>query len=1063
MHRTLIHFISTILLITLISHVNGQGINTKFGQNRINPKKTNWEILSYSNVNLFYYQGGEHHAKYAWENYILQHKEVENRLKYSISGDVNIIIYNNLSDYLQGNLEIVNPEFNYAGQTKMINNKMVLYYNGSDFDFTNQIKKEIAKVLVNEMLFGGSLNERLQNSALLELPDWYNIGLAEFIGKGWDTEIDNWAREFFLNENFKKMEDLSYEDRIRAGRSVWYYIKETEGEKAIPDMLFHTKITDNFATSIAFTTGKNLDNFYKTWFAYFKKIYQLEITTKVSVFGTEKIPKKLKKLPNTQFKLSRNGDMAAFVVNDRGKYTIWLHDFNKRQTSKLLSGGHKIVNKGIDYNFPIIDWSNNGNTLGVLVYETGKYILKEYLVSPNGSLKAKNITKGNSQVSQFSYINDFCYSKTNGSYYISGIHLNGLQESSTSDIYLLESDRISQITQDSAIENSLRSTDKNTLLYVSESYGFQKNTIQFPIYEFKSLDISNNTPTVIYTSKGFETIRQPMILSEDYYIILSDKSGIFNSYILPTKKGAKPTKLIALSNYNRNIKFQDISLAGEFGADMLYENGEFHISSYTLADDPMEDTKNIQVKETNFIKEQNLPWTYSPKTKKEEGNTNNIDTILSDSLYYDTKIQTGFKKVDYEIITPRKNIELNKYQFTQSKYKSRFQVDYVITQFDNSILGSYYFPSEIHPEFLTPAIFNGQMKLNISDIVNDYTIDGGFRFNSLFNGGTFFLNGSALKGRIDKKFSFYRRSILIDATEQGQYKRNVSAGGELSLSYPFNENLRLEVAGIIRSDKIIVLSGSQVGGLVDPGINKLYGGLKPKLVYDNTVSSGINNISGQRGNFFIESMQGLNHKSNMLNIGIDLRNYQKVHRNIIFATRAVFNSSFSADKVLYRLGGMENWIEPDMDLDNIDATDYSDYALQSFAGNLRGFSLNQQKGNSYFILNNELRIPIVSYIYRRNISSNFLKNLIVVPFFDLGAAWVGSSPYSLDNPNNTETYNFDIYTIKVRAARNPLLYSTGVGLRAKILGYLIKYDLGIGYKNNEAQGTVHHFSLGVDF
>ena len=58
------------------------------------------------------------------------------------------------------------------------------------------------------MLYGGSLNERLQNAALMIMPDWFNEGLAEYVGKGWDTEIDNWSREFFLNTNFKKMEDL---------------------------------------------------------------------------------------------------------------------------------------------------------------------------------------------------------------------------------------------------------------------------------------------------------------------------------------------------------------------------------------------------------------------------------------------------------------------------------------------------------------------------------------------------------------------------------------------------------------------------------------------------------------------------------------------------------------------------------------------------------------------------------------------------------------------------------------------------------------------------------------
>jgi hypothetical protein len=1059
--KRLFTYIILLFYIGLANVIQGQGINTEFGQNRLNSNKTEWNILSDVDINVLYYKGGKDHAEFAWKQYQLLLTEVQKILRSSISGVTNIVVYNNLSDYLKGNIGIVNPEYNYAGQTKMINNRMVLYYNGGNYDFTKQIKKEIARIIINEMLYGGSLNERLQNAALMVVSDWFIEGLAEYIGKGWDTEIDDWSREFFLNTNFTKMEDLSYEDRIKAGRSVWHYLYSTEGKKVIPDVLFQTRVSDNYEAGIVFATGQALDGFYHKWFAYYKSSYQLEVSRTISAFGKEKVPERLKKLPNTQFKISPNGELAAFVVNDKGKYTIWLHNFSTSKSTKILSGGHKIINKGIDYNLPIIDWKKSDNSLGVLVYDKGYYELVEYQISKSGATLSKNSTNKNSPLARWTYINDFCYSYDGNDIFIS-MNQSFNDNGRGSGIYWLKADKNKPLSFDKEVQiTSLNHTKKHLrpinpeeLIFIEEEYTMGDN---FPKYHVEIVDINTRETKIIFTSQSKETIKQPMVLSKDYYIFLSDRSGIFNSYILP-KENSQNAEPLAISNYNRSILFQDINLNSKIGADMLYENQEYHIISYSLAENPLEDTKGINIKKTFFAKSNS-----SIKKVKKTNAKDSAKTIEeSDIIAYNTKIQTGFEKIDFSELAPEEKLELQDGRFTHGKYNPRFQVDYVTTQFDNSILGSYYSPAELHPKHLVNGIFNSLLKLNISDITNDYTLDGGVRINSFLNGGTVFLNAGILKGRIDKKFHFYRRSLLIE-TEEVVYKRNISSGGEVTLAYPFNETLRLEVSGSMRSDKVIVLSGSSRGGLTNPGTNNLYAGLKSKMVYDNTESKGLNNITGQRGSAFMEKLTGVNGKINILNLGLDIRNYQRIHRNIIFATRGVFNSSIGIDKVLYRLGGMENWVSPSLNESNIENSDYTDYKLQTNANNLRGFSLNEQKGNSYFILNNEIRIPIVSYLYRRNIRSNFLKNIFIVPFFDLGAGWSGNSPWSIENPNNVITYNFDIYTIKVRAARNPILYSTGFGLRSKVLGYLLKYDYGVGYKDNKSQDGVHHFSLGVDF
>ena len=44
-------------------------------------------------------------------------------------------------------------------------------------------------------MYGGDIKDRLQNSALLALPDWYLNGLISYVSSPWDPEIDNRVRD----------------------------------------------------------------------------------------------------------------------------------------------------------------------------------------------------------------------------------------------------------------------------------------------------------------------------------------------------------------------------------------------------------------------------------------------------------------------------------------------------------------------------------------------------------------------------------------------------------------------------------------------------------------------------------------------------------------------------------------------------------------------------------------------------------------------------------------------------------------------------------------------------
>ncbi|MFL5729848.1 MAG: BamA/TamA family outer membrane protein, partial [Cytophagaceae bacterium] len=240
---------------------------------------------------------------------------------------------------------------------------------------------------------------------------------------------------------------------------------------------------------------------------------------------------------------------------------------------------------------------------------------------------------------------------------------------------------------------------------------------------------------------------------------------------------------------------------------------------------------------------------------------------------------------------------------------------------------------------------------------------------------------------------------------------------------------------------------------------------------DNTIVHGLNLIHGTRSKITLEQFDDPKNKEN--NFGkytFDIRNYQKVHRELTFATRISFGGFFGNAKKNFLLGGMDNWLlnssshtghgEP-LSLEK--HQDNSDLLFVRYITNLRGFNYNTQFGSKFFLFNAELRFPIVRYFHKGTIKSNFFKNLQLVTFTDAGSAWSGVSPFKKANSVNTQTITSPPFTATVVNYINPFLIGYGFGVRTLFLGYYMKFDVGWGVVNTYVQKPKAYLTFGYDF
>jgi hypothetical protein len=249
-------------------------------------------------------------------------------------------------------------------------------------------------------------------------------------------------------------------------------------------------------------------------------------------------------------------------------------------------------------------------------------------------------------------------------------------------------------------------------------------------------------------------------------------------------------------------------------------------------------------------------------------------------------------------------------------------------------------------------------------------------------------------------------------------------------------------------------------------------GIKGEFVFDNTLDVALNVKNGTRYKIFGEMIKGMkvNLSENpefklnngfMTVIGADIRHYQRLLKWSVLAGRLATATSFGQEKILYMLGGTDNWMFPQFD-NNISQPEGGEYAYRTIATNARGFKLNARNGNSYAVFNSELRVPVLRYIFPRS-QKNSVRNFQVIGFFDIGTAWQGLNPFNEQSPLNTWEANGNKVSIKVNYFRDPIIFGFGPGIRTLLFGYMVRLDYAWGVETRVVQKPRLHFSIGMDF
>ncbi len=1168
---------------------DGQTTQTEFGKNRVQFHQDFAEWSQYESRNFITYWYGEGRligqAVVQMAEYDFY--EIQGILEHRMNDKIEIIVYKDITDLKQSNIGSEEAFVNTGGQTKIVGNKMFVFFNGDHNDLRRQIREGVASVYLNAMLFGSNLQEIVQNAVMMNLPEWFKEGLISYVGNEWNTTLDDQLRDMFLSGKYEDFEDMAEANPELAGHSLWYFIGQQYGQSTVSNLLYLTRINRSIESGFLYVLG---NTYYKTtgdWYKSFKARYDGEAKEFLKPMGKEIAIKNRRKLPISQLKISPDGQRIAYVTNEIGRQRVWLQELNSGERKLIFKTGSRNPIQATDYNYPLLAWNPNNMELGV-IYEK-RDVIK--LLRYNVQSKERTLDVMPNQFQRvysmdFGSPNDLVLSAAvRGQsdlfvYYL----LNRQSQRLTTDIWDDLDACFTQIRgQRGILFASNRPDSLNTLVALDSVLPIQHFDIFY--LNLDSIGFRSTGELVQITHTPYADERDPVTIDSTWFSFITDETGLFNrktgfledyihhyvnvirykdgnivrlhadSLITNVLDSAALAQVDSVweeaiikqravnhfsSNYDRNIVEQSKARrAGRF-AEMQQREGHYHVFVGETNPDEMAATKLtiFQRKRVQVVQEKPTPKIEPPKqntldkvddkpidtsnfpSEKQDTGKIDIDNYLFQSEFDDEEVPirtspapkqptTDPGEIAAEIVQPLVYLPVipnetaakpKLQEFRSSRiipYRLKFRTDYVTTQLDNGVLfdglNSYAgVPQDFG--YPPPGIL---LKANFKDLFEDYEFEGGVRVPTSFNGAEYFLTFHNKKKRLDKRINtYYRRLRFSDDPIQPQsgitlpspplpspfpaspvlsdspYKfENRIFLTQYQVRYPLDVFTSLRGTATFRMDNANYLA-SDAASLLADAVRTQRIGLKGEYVFDNTLDVALNVKNGTRYKVFAEILKGLRvnlgenpefklNNGFMTILGADVRHYQRLLKWSVLAGRFAAATSFGQEKILYMLGGTDNWMFPQFD-NNISLPDGENFAYRTVATNARGFKMNARNGNSYAMFNSELRIPVLRYIFPRS-QSNFVRNFQVLGFFDIGTAWQGLNPFNEQSPLNTYEVFGNNVSIKVNYFRDPLIFGFGPGIRTLLFGYMVRLDYAWGVETRVIQEPRLYFSIGMDF
>ncbi len=1047
------------------------GNQMKFGKNIRVYNQFDWNFYRAQNYDIYYYKRGSSNAQYILYELPKQIKKLNNFFDVKFQKRIKVIYFNNLTDLKQSNLNSRDEkDFNRSGTMQIHQEKIFIYGTGSRRDLLMQLQESLVKLYLGYISEGDDFLSNAQSSySVSSLPNWFTQGLARFVSQRQIFQIKQMLRDATVYEYLDEFNTYSSTLPDVIGYSLINFLQQNYGKRVMQEVIYYSAVFKNIKRGLENVLQMPYEDIIENWGNYYKKKYA-HITE-------NKLPNLVTTSEGEQYihqiSMSDDKEHIAYTINELGAYKVYVQNIKTADRQEIISGGYNI-SRNQDISYPIISWHPQSKVLAIVLEKRGDIYMIMY------DLETKQIEEKSLTI--FDKVIGLSYSQDGKKIVITAVK-NGF-----SDVYVYHIQRggVEKITQDSYDEN-------HAVFYADDKYIlFSSNRDNDTITFSKEYNLGKQYYDVyLYDYQNKKDVLERVTYSDDKDEIMSQNitNDIF-SYLERNDEGKNLINIVkrdsVIAYIDTVIHYKSVFKKQKMNRDT---HGVFNYKIYKRTNSWAQTQYNDR--------EYNLQWFHD------------LDNILPENFKQDITIVKQDKKTPYQVLkVPQKKypVNIDNYVFedklvnNKQKLENQLDVNSFIKKINATNAGvtiepkSYnkykrlyeriFFPTQTSFQMGKPfdnrdyqpftggivsqpiGISNMMMEVKLKDIFEDYILVGGFKFNpsnfrlglSLSANNEILIQLKDRKKMWNKTYTFYRKASLNQVSIYDE-RNIITYNLRHELSYPFSPVASFNIAYGYKNDNIVYLS-KEYNSLRKEKDYRHYASLFMSYIYDNSVNFDLNLHRGFKYKVFADVSIDLDFpKKVMLNLGIDMRYYYRIHRNLIWANRFSAGTSLGSMRLVHYLGGIDSQLAPKF---NKDIPVAKDYNFQTLMTNMRGFKQNIRNGKSFVLFNTELRLPIIQYFYKAPINLDFFKYFQIVPFFDIGTAWNGFTPWQDDLfiYKSLKRYNTKV---TVKRNQDPFVMGYGIGFRTMIFGTFIRLDIARGIDTFQVGDTYYHISFSYDF
>jgi Tol biopolymer transport system component len=1038
-----------ILLILFPSIIYGQ-----FGKNKVQYKDFTWYYIQTDHFDIYFTEKGDNLAEFTSKEAEASLISIQNSFDYRINNRISIIVYNSQNDFQETNITDQYLSEGIEGFTELFKNRVVIQFMGSYKEFRHLIHHELTHAVINDMFYGGSVQNIISNNITVNLPGWFNEGMAEYQSLGWDINTDMFIRDAAISEYLPDIQNLGGYFAYRGGQAVFYYIAKKYGKEKIGELINKVKGSGSVEEGIRSSIGLTLEELNERWKKDIKKTYWPDIAVRED---PDEFAKRLTDnrkdggFYNTSPALSPQGDKIAFITDRNYYFDLYLMDaIDGKIIKKLVSGNRTPDFEELNIITPSLTWSPDGEKIAISAKSGGYDVI--YLIDVESEDKQALPVRldGIQSVNWSPDGNKLVFvghTPRQSDIYVYDLN-TGKLDNLTDDIF---SDKDPAWTRDGKkiffVSDRGNNLDSKTLPNSFKIYNFDYGQNDIYDIDLDSRQISRitNTPE---DNESFPVVAP----GAQNILFVSDHNGINNIYKLDLTKneGAVPVTnsldglyQLSLSEDGKKLAFSSLY---EAGFNIFLLNNPFDIS-----------TQQKELPPTNYV-----------AGLRALNNGSDGDTLVFQNVQRekdDTEnlsFYTGKYSDTTNVYGDSVKIDFNNYVFGGSSLNvdstdsvnQKFNLTDNLDSHGNFRVNKYkitFSPDIVYANAGYSSLYGllGTTVLSFSDVLGNHRLIGVTSLQIDLKNSDYGLTYQYLAQRMNYGLEgFHTARFLFLSRGQGtNLFRFRNFGAVASMSYPLNKFYRVE-GGL----SYLNVSSENLDDPGEPAEKVSYMIPAVSFVHDNVLWGYTSPIDGTRYRFDAFGYPGFfdAHQSFYSFLG-DFRTYFKMSDLYSFAFRLSGGYSGGRNPQRFFIGGIDNWINRSFATTEIPINSAADFAFLTAGLPLRGFDYAERIGTRYGLMNLEFRFPLIRYLVTGPLPILF-SNILGVAFADVGAAWSGN-----------EDLRFFQRNVNNNIVSRDLLMGTGVGARLYFLYFLLRFDVAWPYYVERFGQPKFYISLGADF